>query len=126
MNKELLLKMADHIETIPQEYFDMGRFRADDDCESISCNSVGCALGHCIHLFPEEQIEYDSWREIDFFRTGKHLDLTDPEWKWCFSAHWPEIDNTPKGAAKRIRMLANGEVPTAWLIEWRDWTNIKY
>jgi len=126
MNKKLLLRMADHIETIPQEDFDMGRFRADDDRTSISCNSVGCALGHCLHLFSKEQIEYDLHEEIDFFRTAKHLDLTNSEWKWCFSGDWCYKDNTPKGAAKRIRMLANGEVSRAWLIEWCDWTNIKY
>ena len=126
MNKEFLLEMADYIETIPQEDFDMGRYRADEDFKSAYCNTVGCALGHCTHLFPEEEIK--RWEDgiINFVKTSEYLGLTDPEWKWCFSGDWYYKDNTPKGAAKRIRMLVNGEVTANMLNGWRDWDKPQY
>ena len=30
---------------------------------------------------------------------------------WCFSGEWCEIDNTPRGAAKRIRVLLKSGLP---------------
>ena len=108
MNKENLLKMAEYIETIPQEKFDMSKYRTDD-YNTIECNSVGCVIGHCVILDPNpELIPRFLNGGIVFERWSSSFIGFSPfaySWKWCFDAAWTKIDNTPQGAAKRIRYL---------------------
>lgn len=113
MNKENLQKMADHIRTIPQDRFDMKRFR-DVDYAIVECKSVGCVIGHCVHLAPElitrgkfGSIDFSDWSSLF---TDTNLDESD----WCFSSGWVNTDNTPSGAADRIEWLINNGLPENW------------
>lgn len=43
------------------------------------------------------------------------------EWNWLFGSEWEDVDNTPKGAAKRIRIFLESGVPEAFLEgNWED------
>lgn len=131
MNKENLLKIADYIETVPQEMFDMDVYRDGDDY-SIECNSVGCVIGHSTILFPEiaekHRIKEGQYKgKILFGEFSEEVcGLTVEEWYWCFHSVWCNIDNTPTGAAKRIRMLVDGKVTIDMLDEWRSWDSPQY
>ena len=107
--------MADYIETIPQEKFDMERLRTGESLNH-ECNSIGCVLGHCTILDKNPlpmvdgiYINFDSW-SFDF--TG--LDPSSDEWYYLFGCQWFAVDNTPTGAAKRIRHLLKNGRPEDW------------
>jgi len=115
MNRENLKLMADYIETIPQEKFDMDNFRTGED-KGHECNSVGCILGHCTVLDKNplpttifDNINFNAW-SFDF--TG--LDPFSDEWYYLFFGLWTEGDNTPTGAAKRIRHFLENGLPEDW------------
>ncbi len=117
-HKTNLLKMADYIETIPQELFDMGGWREDGDKYSHECKSIGCVLGHCTILDTDplpkhfdDSIDFRKWSE-EF--TGINSEYGSEEWKYLFDADWDSIDNTPTGAAKRIRYFVENGLPTNW------------
>lgn len=118
MNKENLQKMADHIRTVPQEMFDMDHWREDDDFESVSCNSVGCAVGHCVHLDTENKIPRDPAKGTIYFSSWASgytgLVSWGDEFTWCFDSEWRKSDNTQEGAALRIEYLINKGLPENW------------
>lgn len=113
MNKDNLLKMAIHIENIPQKDFDMYSFRKDGSSLEMECNSVGCAVGHCSILDIDNiqknfinlgGIQFSEW-SVEF--TG----IDDEEWNYLFGDRWKYTDNTPKGTAKRIRYVVEYGFP---------------
>ena len=112
MNKENLKLMADYIETIPQEKFDMNTFRTGEKVDH-ECGSVGCVLGHCtvldkrpLPMYLEGDINFNAW-SFDF--TG--LDPYSSEWDYLFASFWTYGDKTPIGAAKRIRHFLEKGLP---------------
>ena len=114
MNKENLQRMADHIRTVPQEMFDMSVYRQGDH-NSIECGSVGCVIGHCIHLAP--QLIRKSYGNVDFTSWSERyteIDCSSDEWLFCFCGEWVNVDNTPEGAALRIEWLINNGLPGDW------------
>ncbi len=130
MYKENLLKMADYIETIPQEQFNMGTFRFNDKCVNPECNSVGCIIGHCtildaenvINNFmkPSNIINFQAWSE-EF--TGIKGNNT---WEYLFSSEWLTSDNTPTGAAKRIRYVVEHGLPDTFFEEMTKGKHLSY
>jgi len=115
MNKDNLLKMANHIETIPQKDFDMGNFRKGGPSNEFQCNTVGCAVGHCTILdignvkknFMDVNgyIEFSYWSK-DF--TGVY-DME--QWQYLFGGGWSITDNTSQGTANRIRYVVKHGFP---------------
>ena len=119
---ENLLKMADYIEKIPQKVFDMEIFRSGND-EKHNCDSIGCIIGHCVILDSLSNIPYDcdyhsnGEKSIDFHKwcreyTGIHF--SSYSGLYLFSSEWSNIDNTPEGAAKRIRYFVKNGLPFNW------------
>ena len=124
MNKRRLLRLAKHLETVPQRYFDMASYRrkyGDKEMLRIypsealalswrDCGAVGCALGHAPELggafTPKSGEVWEDYCERVF---GIHAYSS--EWDWMFSWNWGEMDNTPRGAAQRIRWLAKNGLP---------------
>jgi len=110
MNKENLKLMADYIETIPQEKFDMERFRTGE-IKHHECDSVGCVIGHCTVL-DKNPLPLHKSGDIAFYAWSKEftgLPSLSPDWQYLFSSEWETVDNTPVGAASRIRhFLENG------------------
>jgi hypothetical protein len=125
-HKDNLLKLAAYLETLPDDYeqFDMtGYMMARDghywdslEIEERSkpvCGTVACAVGHGpaagIRLYGDH-----SWEDYSDRVFGEFED-TPSCWDYMFSSIWSEIDNTPKGAAARIRKyVALGHAPEGW------------
>ncbi len=120
MNKENLLKAADYIETIPQEKFDMRDWRSGQT-STHKCCSVGCILGHCTILDEKENVfRFKRWDgHIDFYDWAASffsLQRYSDEMTWLFRSQWGHnnTDNTPTGAAKRIRHFVEHGLPENW------------
>lgn len=120
MNKKNLLRIAELADTISPEKFDMSIYRNFAGTESQltpACNSVGCLIGHATILNKAlfrrllkkhgvcDQLFID-WSEE--FTGIKNLD----EWEYLFSWRWNKADNTPTGAAKRIRYVLEHGFPS--------------
>jgi hypothetical protein len=118
MNKQNLQRMADHIRTVPDYDFNMEVFRLWGN-KSRKCTTVGCVIGHCTVLVPDNTLPRFSNGYIDFCQWSEEftgLLYDDPEWHWCFSSVWGYVnhDNTPEGAALRIEWLINKGLPEDW------------
>ena len=114
MNKVNLLKMADYIETVPQKFFDMKTFGIKDSI-SHNCKTVGCIIGHCVVLDDPENIPRCKNNTIDFVGWEmKFTNTPDDVWEYLFGEEWINVDNTPTGAAKRIRHLVEDGLPENW------------
>jgi hypothetical protein len=53
MFKEKLLALADYLETIDDDNFDLDTY-ASPGFPEHHCGSAGCAIGHAVNLFPNE------------------------------------------------------------------------
>jgi len=115
MNRENLSSMADYIETIPQEKFDMNTYRRGESVKH-ACGSVGCILGHCT-ILDERPLPVDYYADIAFASWSLEFTGLNPnsdEWDYLFSSFWTYGDNTPTGAAKRIRHFLEKGLPQDW------------
>jgi len=75
------------------------------------CGAVACAVGHGpaagFLAIPEDftpagNMDWGAYQ-------GRVFDVEGEAFSWCFGGAWSDVDNTPQGAAKRIRyMLAKG------------------
>jgi hypothetical protein len=123
MHRDNLLTLAAHLDALPTDYagFDMRDYArtADEDYHFIrlthlattDCGTVCCAVGHGpaagFAPLPDERNWSDYCERVFGAKPMSH------EWEWMFGVAWARADNTPQGAAKRIRyFLANG-VPAA-------------
>jgi hypothetical protein len=138
MNKKNLLRAADLMETIPQEYFDISCFRGDAKTKLITleelcnlpqkCGTVGCVIGTCTILDTSDNLtrfmtvydyaqgyefDYDLW-SFDFFGLNEEEEGDINIWEYLFSGNWYVIDNTPMGTAKRIRYVVEHGLPKDW------------
>jgi len=116
MNRDNLEKLASYLEALPVDYnhFHMNVYLVDDEFYhnhadeaplAGTCGTVACAVGHgpAAGIAPLGCLEWWS----DYAR--RVFDLTHREHYWCFDGNWSQVDNTPHGAAKRIRhMLEHG------------------
>lgn len=133
-----LLKLADFLESdkIPPPRFHMGDFAFEVAEEQASakrieelmyqgeyirieideakpkkyatCNTVACAIGHGPMAGIKVYKDYD-WFSYAGRVFGVYSD--DAAFDWLFSSDWSKTDNTPQGAAKRIRIYVENGVP---------------
>lgn len=110
-----LLKLAEYLEKLPVDYrnFDMMLYssRARFAAPQTSCGSVGCAIGHG----PDANIP--ALKNEDWTKYSSRAFIPSTQysmWRWCFSPEWAFVDNTPQGAAKRIRWLLAKGLPEDW------------
>lgn len=108
--------LADGLYSLPKDYnnFDMAEYYSHENPTTNQlpeCGTVACAVGHG----PAFGIPVDEYTVTGSVAWELYNDkFTDPQnekddWKFAFlfGSNWQEIDNTPKGAAKRIyAMLA--------------------
>lgn len=108
--------MADHIETIPEEKFDVEIYREVNNHDTHECESVGCTIGHCTVLDKWENIPLTLYYDIDYNQWSKQFTgITKmSEWEYLFGCDWKDVDNTPTGAAKRIRNFVENGLPEDW------------
>lgn len=136
MNEENFLKLAEKLDMTPQAEFDMEVFRGTrnefGDLESEhyysmeNCGTVGCALGQAPLTRGLEPIAGDF--EIEIYGSKKNLNyaaygerifgiISGEIWDFIFSSEWREVDNTPKGAAARIRYLCKNGLPSEYMYD---------
>ena len=140
MNKENLLKLADFLDGVKGSNFRMETYRSGgvlDDLDSTDlrmgkeeiekCGTSCCALGWapCVPGLEVEPSDWDDDGGYDSFSWSKYglrvfglrdntYDDPEDEWNWCFRGEWENKDNTPKGAAARIRHLVVYGLPGDW------------
>lgn len=121
----LLERLAAYIETLPESYahFDMESYfhdprlklatEQDEMVHSIDLmqpveGMCGCLLGHSaaagVRWNPND---YTDWREFAKVVYG----VDDTAFEYLFSGDWYVEDNTPEGAAQRIRTYIEQGVP---------------
>lgn len=126
-HRENLLKLADYLDTLPGDYeqFDMSEYmlvRDGDHWENFGpderskpvCGTVACAVGHGpaagIRLYGD--LDWTDYAERVF---GK---MRCDDFQYMFGSEWSNYDNTPKGAASRIRTFVSlGCAPDRWDFE---------
>lgn len=77
--------------------------------EIHNCGAVACALGHGIAAGVKNWKKFDEWNAYGHHYFG--LEGWSDEWEWCFSGDWHYRDNTPQGAALRIKWLLEKGLP---------------
>lgn len=115
MNTQNLTTLANFLDKLDPEKFDMVDFARDEHGEQHmnpkihECTTVGCAVGWGpaagIH------VSKDDFDYFDYAKRVFGLSFGEPAFEWCFDGGWAWIDNTPTGAAKRIRHLVRSGVP---------------
>jgi hypothetical protein len=126
--KDNLLKLAAYLETLPDDYeqFDMSEYmsaRDGDYWETLDiterskpvCGTVACAVGHGPAAGIRTYGDVD-WLDYSQRVFGEFRD--DCGWDYMFCSGWSHHDNTPKGAAARIRTYVTlGHSPDDWSYE---------
>ena len=125
MNKENLLKLAKFLDGLPEDYehFDMSKWIASDtkelrldEIENVdikACGYAACAIGHApqaLKLTPEETWKCATWNAF----IHHYFDIAWIEEQFMFGVDWQDVDNTPKGVAKRIRYFLENGVPDSF------------
>jgi hypothetical protein len=129
-HRENLLKLADYLDKLPDDYeqFDMREYMMVPDVKYRNgyealciderskpvCGTVACAVGHGpaagIRVYGDE-----SWSSYADRVFGY---LSDDGFDYMFASGWSVDDNTPKGAAARIRTYVMlGHPPDDWSYE---------
>lgn len=122
INYENLEKIAAYTEKRPQEGFNMMQYCQDDRGHSVShaCGTLMCIIGDLPALKGEFSLRSDEvhshvsgqavdWSSYSGRVTG--LDDSGDEWEYLFGGDWVYTDNTPKGAAARIRYFIENGLP---------------
>lgn len=125
MKKKNLLKLANYLElNVTQKMFNMQSYRENSEGDSVTfrsktdCGTVGCALGYAplvngLEAIAEEFIiGMNHSNYLDFSDYCKRVlgicNYKDKSWEFLFASQWVGFDNTPEGAAARIKYLVDG------------------
>lgn len=105
-----LLRLAAHLDLgVTNLQFDMAKYQNE-------CGTVGCAAGHGPSLGIARG-RYEDWPDYASRAFGAHPWDEEEEhaYIWLFAGGWASADNTPRGAAGRIRYaLAHGVPDNYW------------
>lgn len=74
--------------------------------QNAECGTVACAIGHGPAAGIPSHVNDAGWWDYTSRAFGiqpGHEELDDDLWAWMFSSEWKDTDNTPQGAAARIR-----------------------
>lgn len=73
------------------------------------CDTSACAVGFAPAVIPVVLSDFTESNQLNYLRYSERvfMDSEKEEWNYCFSGAWDEIDNTIKGAAFRLWLVAN-------------------
>lgn len=114
MNIENLTTLHNFLMSVSPAQFDMATFATMEEDEDVplhahECKTAGCAVGWAPAAgLPIIETDTD-WAQYSERVFG--MKTSSPAWQWCFAGPWAWVDNTPAGAAKRIRHLINEGIP---------------
>lgn len=124
-HKRRLLALADLLDRVKEVRFDMIAYRYgginQDELIEPECETTACAVGWATVVMkkfraniPLNCLEVGGihWANVCYwlgcFENSRM-------WGYLFSGQWRDTDNTPTGAAKRIRwVVAHNGIPTNW------------
>jgi hypothetical protein len=104
----------EHFALTPQANAGLCSNISPDEYKYNSCGAVCCAIGWGPAAGVGVRGEWSWWSYCDnnFITTPNDEEPTEA-WKWCFDTDWANVDNTAKGAAKRILWLLLKGLPPA-------------
>jgi hypothetical protein len=126
-HRENLLKLADYLDKLPDDYeqFHMYSYMAQrssygwatfdlNEKPKPECGTVACAVGHG----PAAGIRiYGDW-DWESYADRVFGELPYDDFSYMFGSSWCDTDNTPKGAAARIRTFVElGKAPEGWALD---------
>jgi len=131
--RKRLAKLADFLDTVPEDQFGMSDFRFEDYCakDLRTCGTAGCAIGWApaiMHSAIVDRFRNERGR-IDFYDISNHYynaPVGSMLFLFLFSGGWVDIDNTAKGAAARIRYFLEKGLPSIFKWEILDPKSIDY
>lgn len=121
MNRDNLSRLADYLESLPPDYeqFLMSVY----NLSTPGCGTVACAAGHgplagipvplsCRDEgLPTGDVDWMCYAREGFLPGIPSLEY-EHVWMFVFGPEWTGIDNSPQGAAARIRhLLEHGTAP---------------
>ena len=131
MNVEHLTKLRDFL-LANELNFNMGTWRSGADVTLTkerllkglehNCGTAGCAIGWAPFVIPPLDKHYHNGVELIFtgysdYVCGKSTDSK--LFNWCFGGTWDAIDNSRQGAAYRIHVALNGQIPEDFATAYR-------
>lgn len=126
-HRDNLLKLADYLDKLPDDYqqfhmFDYMAERHGMGWETFSleerakpeCGTVACAVGHG----PAAGIRIYGDHDWESYADRVFGDMPLDDFQYMFGSEWSDYDNTPKGAATRIRTVVElGSAPEGWTFD---------
>lgn len=131
-----LAKLADYLAVlVPPPGFDMGSWlqrenSLDEDdfndephlCDLdpkfyAECGTTACAIGHGpLAGIPPTEADYnwESYCENNFTGDSANYISAGPIFTWLFHSNWSWLDNTPEGAARRVRHFLEHGLPVVF------------
>lgn len=121
-HRENLIKLERHLAALPADYqhFDMWRYNSKSGNRArvidTDCGAVGCAVGHgpAAGVRVRGDLSWD-----DYCTRVFGVERYSAPFEYLFDARWKHHDNTPQGAAARIRkyIALGGKAPDGWTYE---------
>lgn len=117
-----LAKLASFLDTVDPDKFEMEYFLIGKEGDYMgleerkkvhNCGTAACAIGWAPTAGIRVSKNDETWNDYSV-RVFGYADGSDV-WEYMFGGEWTSYDNTPGGAAKRIRyVLENGHAPARW------------
>jgi hypothetical protein len=124
-HRENLLKLADYLDKLPDDYeqFHMREYMMTTGGREVmyiweqtkpDCGTVACAVGHG----PSAGIRVYGDSDWESYADRVFGELPHDDFTYMFGSSWCDTDNTPKGAAARIRTFVElGKAPEGWALD---------
>ena len=128
-HRDNLAKLADYLAALPADYehFDMDDYNRDRREGSrrhlyiqdrrYGCGTVACAVGHGpaagIRVYGDAVWASYCRRVFGIGRNDGRGGVNET-FEYLFGSAWTQYDNTPQGAAERIRTFLDSGVPADW------------
>jgi hypothetical protein len=119
--RKRLAKLADFLDTVPSGQFDMELFRRDDihTKDLYTCDTAGCAMGWATSIIRSDVVDRFRNRSgginfhsiADMYYGCGYFTYASNTFEFLFGSCWRCIDNTPEGAAARIRYFLDKGLP---------------
>lgn len=122
--RDNLNKLADYLLSLPDDYkdFDMSQFHIypinSELYKPNICGTSACAVGHGPNAGIGDYRTCANW--IEYSQKYLIYDINSADWYWCFSGGWADVDDTPHGAAKRIKQYLRSGVPDDFGYQYQD------
>jgi len=118
---EKLANLLDEVAaTDHRNRFTMSRYRSDNAFDRKqkdlhTCGTAGCAIGWAPAIMTNEEFSDCTYScgNIDFDKVSEHFGFKtlNRSWRFLFDCSWKHIDDTPEGAAARIRYFLDKGLP---------------